>query len=268
MIEAILAGLIGLLIGSFLNVCIYRWPRDLSVIHPGSHCPNCEKPIAWYDLIPVFSWIALRGRCRHCGNGISYRYPLVELLIGAMFFLAVYTMGPTAQAMKFAIFAAMQVTLLFTDLEERILPDEFTLGGIVVGLAFAVAVPMPFGIVQMVSGHNLSPMVVSVLDSAFGAFMPMWILWSIGAIYKRVRGREGLGLGDIKMVAMMGAFLGLSGVLGSIMIGSIIGTVVGVLYIWLARKDAKTFELPFGSFLALAALIVAFQAGPLEALRR
>jgi leader peptidase (prepilin peptidase) / N-methyltransferase len=130
MIEAILALLFGLLIGSFLNVCIYRWPRDLSVVKPRSHCPACEKTIAWYDNIPVVSYLVLGGRCRYCRARISWRYPVVELATGLLFFYWVYTHWRRRRlAIKMCVFSALLVGLVFSDLEERILPDEMTLGG-------------------------------------------------------------------------------------------------------------------------------------------
>ena len=134
LIEACLALLFGLLIGSFLNVCIYRWPRDLSVVRPRSHCIACDKTIAWYDNVPLLSYALLRGRCRYCGARISWRYPVVELATGLLFFSFVLALGPTLAALKMCIFSAMLVALVFSDFEERILPDEFTLGGTVVGL--------------------------------------------------------------------------------------------------------------------------------------
>src|SRR5271165_3510757 len=142
MIEALIAGLFGLLIGSFLNVCIYRLPRDLSVVHPRSYCPRCEHPIAWYDNIPVVSFALLRGRCRHCGATIPWRYPLVELLTGVAFAGAVSLLGPVIAAAKLCVFSAILIALVFAGLEERILPDEFTLGGIAAGLLFSVFVPL------------------------------------------------------------------------------------------------------------------------------
>jgi len=133
-IEALLALLFGLLIGSFLNVCIHRWPRNRSVVKPRSHCVRCRKPIAWYDNIPLVSYLVLAGRCRHCGVRISPRYPLVEFLTGLLFFYQVSMLGPTVAALKMCVFCAICVALIFCDLEKRILPDEFTLGGIVLGL--------------------------------------------------------------------------------------------------------------------------------------
>ena len=143
MMEALLALLFGLLIGSFLNVCIYRWPRDLSVVRPRSHCIACGKTITWRDNIPLVSYLLLRARCRHCGARISLRYPAVELLTGLCFFYFVWTLGPTVPALKMCVLAALLIGLLFADLEERILPDELTLGGTVAGLIFSFFVPVP-----------------------------------------------------------------------------------------------------------------------------
>src|SRR5579871_1946161 len=148
MVEAFLGFVFGLLIGSFLNVCIYRWPLDLSVVQPRSRCPHCETPIAWYDNVPLLSYAVLRGRCRACGNGISYRYPLVELLTAGFFAYIAWRLGFTLGAAKFCILVAMLIALMFTDLEERILPDEFTLGGLLVGLAFS-----PFILVPDITAH-------------------------------------------------------------------------------------------------------------------
>ena len=261
--EAIVAALFGLLIGSFLNVCIYRMPRDLSVVHPRSFCPGCEKPIAWYDNIPVLTWLLLRGACRHCSAPISWRYPAVELLTGVLFFVGVYELGPTLPALKFCLFAAIQVALIFTDVEERILPDEFTLGGTVVGLVLAWFVPMPPGMAGLLLDPDLDRRLVAVVESAFGGLFLAGVLWSIGALYHRVRGREGLGLGDVKMVACIGAFLGLGNALLTVVAGSVLGSVVGIAYIWFAGEKASEYELPFGSFLGVAAIGVALWALPL-----
>lgn len=266
MIEACLAAIFGLLIGSFLNVCIYRLPRDLSVVQPRSYCPNCENTIAWYDNVPVVSYVALGGRCRGCRASIPLRYPLVELLTAAAFFLGVYTLGLTAAALKFSIFAAMQIALLFTDLEERILPDEFTIGGAVIGVVFAAFVPPPGGLLQFFVPQEWDRRIVSMLEAAIAALFVSGVLWSIGELYYRVRHREGLGLGDVKMVAMIAAFLGVAGALFTVVVGSVLGSICGLVYIWLARKEAATYELPFGSFLAVGALLVAARMGPFQAM--
>lgn len=257
MIEALLAGLFGLLIGSFLNVCIYRLPLDLSVVRPRSYCPACEHGIAWYDNIPLVSFTLLRARCRHCGASIPYRYPAVELLTAVLFFGVVRVLGPTLPALRFCIFSAIMVELIFSDLEERILPDEFTLGGTAVGLLLAAFIPVPGEFLRFVIGAPHRIWYLGVLEAAFAGIFSAVALWTVGTLYARFRHREGLGLGDVKMVATIGAFLGLQGVLLTLVIGSLLGAVTGLLYVLIAKKDAATYELPFGSFLGIAALLVA-----------
>lgn len=276
MMEAILALLFGLLIGSFLNVCIYRWPRDLSVVKPRSHCVACERTIAWYDNIPLVSFVVLGGRCRHCRARISFRYPLVELATGLLFFYWFYTAGhsaaavkasvlkpvveglTTAAAVKMSVLSALLVGLTFSDLEERILPDEMTLGGLLAGLVFAYFVPMERflkPIISMVAGIRMSLKVDSLAEAALGAGLPAFFLWGGGWLYEKVRHREGLGFGDVKLIAMVGAFLGLRGALLTLILGSLAGSVVGYTYIKLTHKDVSTYELPFGTFLGLAAIV-------------
>ena len=260
--EAILAFLFGLLAGSFLNVCIHRWPRGRSVVKPRSHCVRCRKTIAWYDNIPLASYALLRGRCRHCGRRISARYPLVELLTGLLFFYFVSTLGLTAAAIKMCLFTAMLVALMFCDLEKRILPDEFTVGGIALGLAFSTFVPMAepnffFMFYSLLTGAELPHWLRSPAESAFSAIVPTFFLWLAGWLYLKIRRREGLGLGDVKLVAMVGSFLGLFGALQTLLVGSISGAVIGYSYIKLSGKDPASYELPFGTFLAAAALLAA-----------
>ncbi|HYZ85494.1 MAG TPA: prepilin peptidase [Bryobacteraceae bacterium] len=255
MIEAWFAFAFGLLIGSFLNVCIYRLPRDLSVVRPRSFCPECEKQIAWYDNIPVLSFLLLGGRCRYCKARFSWRYPVVELLTGVVFFLGVYKLGLSWAAARFCLYAAYLVALLFTDLETRILPDEFTKSGIVLGLLFAPLAHLPvlFGYLILPAGAPLWQ--TSLVESGLGAFVPSAFLWLTGWLYERIRKREGLGFGDVKMIAMIGAFTGLSGALTVLLYGSVLGTVVGLLFIAITRKSMATYELPLGSFLAFVALV-------------
>jgi leader peptidase (prepilin peptidase)/N-methyltransferase len=258
LIEALIAALAGLLIGSFLNVCIYRMPRDLSVVSPRSFCPSCEARIAWFDNIPVVSYVLLRGRCRHCGQAISIRYPVVEILTAAVFFCSIWFLGLSAEGLKFCIYGASMITLIFSDLEERILPDEFTLGGAAAGVVIAFFAPMGVGLIDLLL-HSLDfPRLISAGESLFSAAVSGGLLWVVGAIYEKLRHREGLGLGDVKMVAMIGAFVGLQTTLLVVIAGSLLGSVVGILYIWLAKKDAATYELPFGTFLGVSALIVGF----------
>ena len=259
---AIVAFVFGLVIGSFLNVCIHRWPRNRSVIKPRSHCVRCRKPIAWYDNIPLVSYAILRGRCRHCGKRISWRYPLVELLTGALFFAIVQQMGPTAAALKSCVFSAILVALIFSDLEKRLLPDELTKGGILIGFAFAIVAPvpdLPTQVVFSLLGLEPSVRLLSLAGSAFGAFWPAFFLWFAGWLYGKIRHREGLGFGDVKLVAMVGSFLGLQSALLTLVLGSVSGSLIGYSYIKLTGKDANTYELPFGSFLGAAALAVAIK---------
>lgn len=258
MLEALLAGLFGLLIGSFLNVCIHRMPRDESVVHPRSRCPRCEQPIAWYDNVPVLSWILLRGACRHCREAIPLRYPLVELLTGILFAAAILVYGLTPAGLRTCIFSAILVALIFTDLEERILPDEFTLGGTMAAIALAVAYPPPPGLITFSLPQETGWRLSAGIEAAASAAILSGVLWFVGAIYHRLRGREGLGFGDVKMVACIGAFLGLTSGILALTAGSVLGSLTGIAWILIAREDARTFELPFGSFLGVGALLVAF----------
>ena len=176
-LEAVLAGLAGLLIGSFLNVCVYRLPRDLSVVRPRSHCPACEKQIDWYDNIPVLSYLMLGAKCRHCGERIPLRYPLVELATAAAFALCVAKLGLTWPAAKFALLSAILITLIATDLEERILPDEFTLGGTVLGIALSGVVPLDPGIASFLLFGTVGQRWLSVVESLTGAFVASGLIW-------------------------------------------------------------------------------------------
>jgi leader peptidase (prepilin peptidase)/N-methyltransferase len=264
LIEPILALLFGFLIGSFLNVCIHRWPRGRSVVRPRSHCVRCRKLIAWYDNIPVLSYIVLRGKCRHCSRRISMRYPLVELLTGTLFFVFVRSLGPTLAAGKMCVFASLLVALIFSDLEKLILPDQLTLGGAAIGLVLAPFVPIRddtaaalFWIFEVhPEGRWLW-----LADALVGAAIPALFLWLGGWIYEKVRHREGLGFGDVKLMIMVGSFLGLQLTLFTLLAGSVLGSVVSLAYIAITRKDAATYQLPFGTFLGAAALLIAL-AGP------
>ena len=263
MIE-LLAGLFGLLIGSFLNVCIYRWPRDLSVVRPRSACPECGKPIAAYDNIPVLSYLLLRGHCRNCDARISWRYPVVEVLTAISFAFFVHTYGLDLAAAKYCVLAALLIGLAFSDLETLLLPDEMTVGGLVIGLAFSPFVPVPDSTFQLISyllGFRPGQRADSLGEALAGACFCSGLLWFAGWLFEKLRHKEGLGFGDVKLLAMAGAFLGVQGSITTMVIGSVIASVVGLLYIKLAGKDPATYELPFGTFLAFAALLVA-AAGP------
>jgi leader peptidase (prepilin peptidase)/N-methyltransferase len=255
--EGAIAGLFGLLIGSFLNVCIHRWPLELSVVRPRSRCPSCENPIGWYDNIPLLSWIVLRARCRRCGAAIPWRYPLVELLTGVFFFWFGSRLGLTPEALKYCVFAAILIGLVFSDLETLLLPDEFTVGGTLAGLAFSWFVPVPdgtFTLLAGLAGVRPGPRLGSFGGAVLGGIVPAGTLWLAGWLFEKLRHKEGLGFGDVKMLAMIGTFLGLSGALLTCFAGSVMGSVVGLIWIAAARKNASTFQLPLGSFLGAAAL--------------
>jgi leader peptidase (prepilin peptidase) / N-methyltransferase len=263
----LVAGLFGLLIGSFLNVCIHRWPRDLSVVSPRSHCPQCEHGIAWFDNLPLISFLVLRARCRHCSAPIPWRYPAVELLTALLFAYLVWRFGFTLNALRYCTLCAMLVTLAFSDAETRILPDEFTLGGFVAGMIFAALVPGPDSTFRAIAGlsgiTHLSWREVSLGEAALGAVLPAGSLWLGGWLFQKIRHKDGLGFGDVKMMVMVGAFLGVRGTLLTLIAGSLLGSVVGLIYIKATRQDAGTYELPFGTFLAASAVGVALAGGPL-----
>jgi leader peptidase (prepilin peptidase)/N-methyltransferase len=257
LIEAVFAGLFGLLIGSFLNVCIYRIPNDLSVVGPRSFCPTCRSQVAWFDNVPVLTWIFLRGRCRHCSTWIPVRYPIVEALTGVIFFAAVYAHGLTLLAFKVCLLSAILIALAFTDLEYLILPDEFTKPGIVAGLVLAYFVHLPFGVTPLIMPPDIPEGWFSVAEAAIGAILPAAILWAVGSLWTRLRGIEALGFGDVKLIALLGAFLGLHGALFATVIGSLAGSIIGVLWIVLKRRE-WTFPLPFGTFLSFAGIVTVF----------
>jgi leader peptidase (prepilin peptidase) / N-methyltransferase len=263
MIAILLGVAAGLLIGSFLNVCIHRLPRDLSVVRPRSYCPACEHPIAAYDNIPLLSYLLLGGRCRHCSAKIPVRYPTVELLTATLFTVTLWRMGIGLPALKWCVFEAIMVGLLFCDLEERILPDEFTLGGAVLGLLLAMVVPLEWGYAHLFLASRMDEPWTSLVEAAAGAVVASGMLWMVGWAYSAVRRREGLGLGDVKMMAAVGAFLGLHGALYTLVLGSLAGSIGGLIYIRVTKKDFSTYELPMGTFLGAAAILIALLAGPL-----
>ena len=233
----ILVALVGLVIGSFLNVCIYRMPRDLSVVWPASRCTACGREISWYENIPVLSWAALRGRCRTCGEPISVMYPLIELLTAGVFIATFAVFGPTALFAVRAVFGAAMIVLLVIDLQHQILPNEITLPGIVVGLAASfVAEP----------GWR---------DALIGAIAGGGVLWLVAWAYERLRHQEGLGFGDVKMLAMIGAFLGWKLMVLALVGASILGSLTAGVLMASGRADWQS-KLPLGTFLAVTAVPV------------
>ncbi len=255
----LLAFFAGLLIGSFLNVCIYRLPRltNRSIVTPRSRCWRCRAPIAWYDNIPLLSYLLLRGRCRKCHRLIPIRYPIVELVTALAFAMCVGILGLTLAALKYVVLCSILISLIATDYERHILPDEFTLGGTVVGLGFAALVPVDRYFISMLMPFGMNPRWYSLAEAAFGAFIASCSIWFIGYLYGKFRDVDALGLGDVKMLAMIGAFMGLRGALQTMILGSLVGSIIGLLYVWLSKKDWRTYHVPFGSFLGIAALFVA-----------
>jgi leader peptidase (prepilin peptidase)/N-methyltransferase len=262
---AIIVFLFGLIIGSFLNVCILRIPGGKSIVLPVSACPKCGAAIRPYDNIPVLSWLMLRGKCRACKTPISPMYPIVEMLTGLLFLACFYAFGLTPEALKWAAFAAIMVVLVFTDLRERILPDVVNFTGFGIGLAFSFFTKPIDGTALWIANHvfDFPPPapVLSFVDAILGAAVGSGLLWIVSEGYFRLRGREGMGLGDVKMMLMAGAFLGLKRVLLTIFVGAVLGSVLGILFI-LVRRKGSDYELPFGTFLGAAALLVVFYGTP------
>lgn len=259
------AFLLGLVIGSFLNVCILRIPADKSIVAPASSCPKCGTAIAPYDNIPVLSWLILRGKCRYCKAPISAMYPAVELLTGLLFLGCYFVFGLTVDALKWAIFAALIVVLTFTDLRERILPDEVNFFGLGAGLVLSLFTQPLDGTAAWLSNRLFAfpppQPALSFADAALGALVGSGLLWLVGNGYMLLRGREGMGLGDMKMMAAVGAFLGLKRTLMTVLAGSLLGSVIGIIIIATSKKG-RDYELPFGTFLGAGALLVVFFGTP------
>jgi len=259
---------LGLVVGSFLNVCILRIPAGESIVRPASHCPKCGKPIAPYDNVPVLSWLVLRGKCRNCKTPISALYPVIEFLTGALFAACMLAFGPTLACLKWAVFCAVLVVLAVTDIRERILPDKVNLTGGVLGLALSALVPVGDGTSLWLSKQWFAfpppARALSVVDAVLGAVVGAGILWVFAEGYFRLRGHEGMGLGDVKMMAMAGTFLGAKAILFTIMAGALLGSVLGAAFM-LFRRTGSDYELPFGLFLSAGALAAVFYGPPLLA---
>jgi leader peptidase (prepilin peptidase)/N-methyltransferase len=239
------AAVLGAVIGSFLNVCIHRLPRGESVVHPRSKCPKCGRMLRWYENVPILSWMVLRARCAGCGEPISPMYPLVEAATAITYAAAMYTFGVTPLLPVRLLFASAMIVLAVTDLNERILPNTITYPGVVAGLLFSLFLP---------------PGIVSAL---IGVVLGGGVPFLIGEIYYRVRRIEGLGMGDVKMLAMIGAFLGWQLALFTLFLASLLGVAVGVP---LTRiKGDRFYQIPLGTFLAIGALVAVFVGDPIVA---
>ena len=290
-IYAIFAFIVGLAFGSFLNVIVYRVPRGLSIVRPKSACPNCGAGIRAYDNIPVVSWILLRGRCRKCRQPIAARYAMVELLTGFLFVAAYYFAAPINSTLeqwlviKLCIFFFLLLGLIFIDFEHHLLPDALTLPGLAIGLLLTPMVPvggMPLFITRRLLSLHWNLAAISLLDAVCGAAIGAFFIYAVGEIYFRTRGVEGMGFGDVKLMAMIGAFLGPKLTLFTIFVGALVGTIFGVaatLAVWrkrLARRQRRQeahatrrswqsarlmlryYEVPFGVFLGSMAILSTF----------
>jgi len=235
---AIVVGVIGLMVGSFSNVCVHRIPRGESIVLPGSHCPQCHHAIAMYDNIPVLSWLLLRAACRHCGNPIAWRYPVMEMVMGLCW---------AGLAMHYALQAELLVALVLffllwnltvIDLETYLLPNALTYPGIILGLGFS----------YWLGGFS------GAQAAVIGAMAGYGIFWLVARVFLMFTGREGMGYGDFKLLAMLGAFMGWQALPFIILASSVVGTVVGLIFIVLARRGIRS-EIPFGPYLALAGML-------------
>lgn len=237
-----IAGL-GLLVGSFMNVCIYRIPLGLSIAWPGSSCPSCRRPLAWFENVPVLSWMALRGRCRTCHVRIAWTYPLVELVTAGLFVMTYLAFGWTPLFPVRLLFGCAMVVLFVIDYEHQILPNIITLPGILVGFVCSLFLPPGWW--------------ASLVGLVVGGAFPFLVAEG----YARVRGKEGMGMGDLKMFAMVGAFLGWPLVWVTLLLSSLLGITIGGTALLVSRRELGT-RIPFGTFIAVAALGCALWEGP------
>ena len=232
------AAVVGAVIGSFLNVCVHRLPLGQSVVWPSSACPHCRRPLAWFENVPVLSYLFLRGRCRTCAAPISARYPVIEAVTGLMFAAGLWYYGPGLLLFSRLLFGCALIVLFAIDLEHHLLPNAITLPGIVVGFLFSLGTEPGWR------------------SSLTGILVGGGTLYAIAESYFRLRHEEGLGMGDVKMLAMIGAFLGWPLTLMTLMLGSVAGSLVGGAMI-LSRRGGMKDALPFGTFLAIGAALAA-----------
>jgi len=245
-VQALAAAVVGSVVGSFLNVCIYRLPIGRSVVGPGSACPQCGRRLPWYDNVPILSFLGLLllngGRCRSCRGPISWRYPVVEALTAGMFAFLYWSLGPSLLLASRLIFGCALIVLFAVDLEHHLLPNVVTLPGIVVGFVFSLFTEPGW------------------LSSLVGILAGGGVLWGVAEAYYRLRHEEGLGMGDVKMLAMVGAFAGWRLMVLTLVLASVSGSLVGIALI-VSRRGTMKYALPFGTFLALGAG-AAITAGP------
>jgi leader peptidase (prepilin peptidase)/N-methyltransferase len=252
------ASLLGLVFGSFLNVCIARLPRHESIVRPGSRCPHCGHPIRWFHNIPVLSYVVLRGRCRNCRYPISPVYPLVEVLTAALWVLALRVWGASPEFIKTTIFGMLMIVLIFTDLIDRRIPHAVTLFGMVVGLLMSLWIPVDdriFDSVFRLTGLDLPPVLSSLTGAVTGAIFGGGLLYGVAWMFTKFGDpeKEYLGFGDVMLLLMAGTFLGLPLTYVAILIGSLLGTLVAVPLNLLVKRF-RNYQWPYGSFLGVAAI--------------
>ena len=264
----VIVALFGLVVGSFLNVCIHRIPRNQSIVAPRSACPSCGRLIAFYDNIPVLSYLVLRGRCRYCRTRISWHYPAVEALNALAWVLVVLVFGLTLTSLLYAAFASAMLALVFIDAYHRILPHGITFGGLVLGLATApwqeihrLNAPLTGKILALLGLSVHSPWALAWIDALIGFLFGAGMLLSVAVGYYLIRREEGMGHGDIVLMGFVGAVLGWQRTLLTIFLGSFFGAVVGIVLIRLTEN--RKYQIPFGTFLGIAAIFALLVGGQL-----
>lgn len=255
--------LFGASLGSFLNVCIARWPAELSVVRPRSRCPRCERPIAWYDNVPIVSWLVLRGKCRGCGLPISAQYPAIELAVGVLWVLAVWYLGPTLSALRLGIAATILLGVVMTDVQHYVIPDGFTVTGFLVGILMPV--------VALMVGEQ-GPF-AGPWDAVVGACAGAGLIAIVGWLGEVALGKEAMGQGDVTLMAMIGAMVGPGRSFLTVFVAAALGAAVFLLVVaplgWLrARQRGEPYDpplVPFGVFLAPAGIVTLLWGDPLLA---
>ncbi len=263
----ILSFIFGSIIGSFLNVCIHRLPRGESIAYPSSHCTSCNRPIHFYNNIPILSYLLLGGKCPNCKSNIAITYPLVEILTGLIFLATVWSFGISIQTLFYLILFSGLIAITFIDLEHLIIPNAITYPGIVIGIVYGALRTNWENSIELVGNFSFGfrnffelLRVVPFLDSIFGIIIGGGILLLIAYTYEIIKKRQGMGIGDVKLLAMIGAFFGWEGVLFVLFLGAILGSVVGITII-VSQKGGMQKAIPFGPFLSIATVVYAFTGG-------
>jgi leader peptidase (prepilin peptidase) / N-methyltransferase len=263
----LLSFIFGTILGSFLNVCIYRLPKNISIIHPHSHCTSCKSPIKFYNNIPVISFLLLRGKCKNCDTRICPTYLIVEILAGLICVFLVWRFGLSLDTLFYLIFLLSLVVITFIDIDNMIIPNAITIPGIVIGIIYGSVRTDWSGLWNLSSNFHFDFSTIAsfinyvpVFDSIFGAILGGGILLIIAFFYESIRKREGIGMGDVKLLAMIGAFLGWKSIIIVLLISSLLGTIAGLIVIIFKKGDLK-YALPFGPFLSLAAALYLIARG-------